>query len=143
MLYSGGYNIEARRVDAAVPQDIGQFGNVLFYAIKYSGKKMPQVVGENLFRVYPGFPAQGLHLPPDVRSTDSPARARHKYHTASDSLLRRIAEQFLFQLLHDENRAGLALAAHRGLAAPGRLHRNVLQFADPNTRAADSLQNQA
>ena len=99
-------------------------------------------MGKHLPRVDICFNAQGFHLSPNVGAADGLACASHKNHTAFDSLLRCIAEQFLFQLFYDENRPCFRLAVHRRLAVFYCLNRDILQLADPNTCAADGLQNQ-
>ena len=65
----------------------------------------------------------------------------YKNHTAFYSLLCCIAEQFLFQFLHDKNRARFSLAIYNCLAALYRLDRDVLQLADTNTCGTNRLNN--
>ena len=45
---AGGHDINAGGIDAAVPQNIRQLGNVFFLVIECPGKQFPQIVGENL-----------------------------------------------------------------------------------------------
>ena len=45
---AGGHDIDSCGVDAAVPQNVGKLGNVLFDAIESAGKELAQIVGENL-----------------------------------------------------------------------------------------------
>ena len=49
---AGGHDIDSCGVDAAVPQNVGKLGNVLFDAIESAGKEFAQIVGENLRRRY-------------------------------------------------------------------------------------------
>ena len=49
---AGGHDIDSCGVDAAVPQNVGKLGNVLFDAIESAGKELAQIVGENLRRRY-------------------------------------------------------------------------------------------
>ena len=96
VLRAGGNNIDPRCVNAAVSENIGELGNVLFQRVKHACKEMPQVVRKHLLRIYACRAAQRFHLPPDIDPTDWPSRARDKDPSAFDPLLRRIAEQFLF-----------------------------------------------
>ena len=51
VLGSGGDNIDTRGVYTAMPENIGEFRDVLLYAIKYSGKEVPQIVWKYLVRI--------------------------------------------------------------------------------------------
>ena len=35
MLSAGRYNINSRRINAAVSEDVGKLGDILFYAVKH------------------------------------------------------------------------------------------------------------
>ena len=52
MFRTGGDNINSGRVDAAVTENIGKLGNVLFNPVKYTGEQVAQVMWEHLSRVY-------------------------------------------------------------------------------------------
>ena len=47
MLRTGGNDIKACRVNAAVSENIRQLGNIFFDAIEYSCKEMAQIVGKH------------------------------------------------------------------------------------------------
>ena len=85
MLRSGGDDINAGRIDAAVSENIRKLGNILFDAVKDTGEQVPQVMGEHLLRVDIRLRTQGFHLPPDVGAADGLTCAGHKDHTAFDS----------------------------------------------------------
>ena len=51
MLRAGADNIDPRGVDTAVTENIGEFGNILFDAIKHAGEQVPQVMREHLVRI--------------------------------------------------------------------------------------------
>ena len=53
VLCAGRNDINACRIDTAVAEYVGKFGNVLLDAVERAGKKMSQVMGEN-------FPAQNV-----------------------------------------------------------------------------------
>lgn len=48
---AGGDDIDAGRIDAAVPENIRKLGDVLFDAVEYPGEQVPQVMGEHLLRI--------------------------------------------------------------------------------------------
>ena len=48
VLGTGGHNIDPGGVDTAVTQDIRQFSNILFDAVKGPGKELSQIVGKHL-----------------------------------------------------------------------------------------------
>ena len=52
VLCAGGHDVDARRVDAAVTENIRQLCNVFFHTIKCPGKKLPQIMREHLVRNY-------------------------------------------------------------------------------------------
>ena len=47
VLNACGYDIDPRGIDAAVAQNICQFGDVLFAAVKCSRKQLTQVMGKH------------------------------------------------------------------------------------------------
>ena len=65
MLAPGSHNIDPCCVDIAVAQNIRQLGNILFNAIKGSGKQLAQVMVEHLAGLNHGLLTEGLHLRPD------------------------------------------------------------------------------
>ena len=49
VLCAGGHDVDARRVDAAVAENICQLGDVFFKAIENSCKKVAQIVWKYFF----------------------------------------------------------------------------------------------
>ena len=64
VLLAGRHDINARGVDAAVAQDIGQLRNVFLKAIKGSGEQLAQIVGKHFTSLHLSFVAEPLHLCP-------------------------------------------------------------------------------
>lgn len=95
---SCGNNINSCSAYAAVTKHIRQLCTILFCFIKLSCKPMPQIMRKHLLRIYARFFAKRLHLPPDICAVNRFSCSCYKNHTAFYSLLRRIAEQFLFKL---------------------------------------------
>ena len=48
VLRSCCYDIDTCCIDACVPENICQLGNVLFQPVKGAGKQMPEIVGKDL-----------------------------------------------------------------------------------------------
>ena len=48
---AGGNDINSGRVDAAVTENVGKFGNIFFNSVKHPCKQMAQVMWKNLLRV--------------------------------------------------------------------------------------------
>ena len=63
------YDINASRIDTCVSEYICELGNILFNAVKGTGKQMAKIVGEHLVRRYPCLLTQRFHLTPDVATT--------------------------------------------------------------------------
>lgn len=141
MLGAGRYNINSRRINAAVSEDVGKLGDILFYAVKHPREKVAQVMRKDLFWVDVRFPAQSFHLAPNVCAAYRFSRSRYKNHAVFNILLRRVTEQFLFQLFYYKNRSGFRLAINNRLAAFCRFNGYVLQLADANACPANCLQN--
>ena len=66
VLCAGGHDVDARRVDAAVTENICQFCNILLHTIESPGKEFPQIVGKHLAGFYSGCLAEGFHLRPNI-----------------------------------------------------------------------------
>ena len=66
MLHLCSHDIDTRRIDAAVPQDIRQLYDVLSHAVKGTRKQLPQIMRKHLAGLYPRLPADPFHLRPDT-----------------------------------------------------------------------------
>ena len=63
-------DIDARRVDACMSENIRKLGNVLFETVKGAGKKVSEIVREDLRRRNMGACAQPFHFTPNGGSTN-------------------------------------------------------------------------
>ena len=75
MFSPGADDINARRIDAAVTEDVGEFGDVLFNAVEYAGEQVSQVVRKHLVRIDVCFFTKRFHISPNVRPADRFAAA--------------------------------------------------------------------
>ncbi len=66
MFHAGGHDIDTGGVDGTMPQDIRQFGDVLFDAIEGTGEQLSKIMWEHLGRLHPGRFAQLFHCRPNV-----------------------------------------------------------------------------
>ena len=66
MLHTCGHDIDPGGVDAAVPQNICQLGNVLFNAVKRPGEQLAQIVGKDLAGLHPRRFTELFHIRPDI-----------------------------------------------------------------------------
>lgn len=93
VLVSGGDNIDARGVNAAVTEDVRQLGDVLFQPVKCAGEEMPQIVRKYFVGIDVGVLAHGFHLTPDIRAADRLAGARNEDQTSCDALFFCVLQQ--------------------------------------------------
>lgn len=64
MLRAGGDQVDARSLNAGMPEQVGQFGNVVADAVERACEQVTQVVRENLCRGDARQLTDRLHLRP-------------------------------------------------------------------------------
>ena len=74
VLGSGGHDVDAGGVDAAVAQNVGQPGDVLFNAVEGAGEQFAEIVGEYLAGLYPRPAGTGLSSVPGYCSDPAACR---------------------------------------------------------------------
>ena len=142
VLGAGGADVDARGVDAAVSQQVGQLRQILVQPVERPGEQVAEVMGKHLLVGDTGGAAQRLHLPPDVAAIQRCAGAGDKHGAAGDAALLDVAQQLILQAGGQDHPAGLALAADDGHATAGGLGGDGGQLADADTGGADRLQHQ-
>ena len=55
---AGRDNIDPCRIDAAVSENIGELGNILFDAVEHTGEQMTKIVRKDFFGIYLCFTAE-------------------------------------------------------------------------------------
>ena len=65
MLITGGDDIDTSSVNAAVTENIGELGDVLFKIVKCSCKQVTQIVRKHLVGIYFSLLTQGFHFSPE------------------------------------------------------------------------------
>ena len=142
MLGSGGDQVDAGGLDAAVAQDVRQLGHVPADPVERPGEQVPQVVGKDLGGLHPGPGAQRLHLRPDLPAGKAAAASGEKDLAGGGLLLPGVLQQLPAQLAGQQDGADLALQADHGPACQGGFHREIADLADPDAGGADGLQQQ-
>lgn len=84
---AGGHYIDPGCVNAAVPQDVRQFRNILLNAIESPGKELAQIVWKDFGRVNARRLTQPFHLCPNVAAVQGLAVSGDEDSTASDTAL--------------------------------------------------------
>ncbi len=137
-----GHDIDARGINARMPQNVRQLGNVLFHAVKDARKQVPQIVRKHLAWQHARLLAQRFHHPPHAGAADRLAVPCKENAPFCDLLRFCVPCQLFLQRRNDQNAPILALAVHGCLSPPRRLYGNILQLADAYARAADGLEDQ-
>lgn len=143
MFCAGRDDVDPCRIDAAVAENIGELGDILFNTVKHTGEKMAKIVRKYLFGIYLCLNAEVFHFPPDVRAAYRLARAGNKNRARRYLLLGYIPKQFLLQITDNKNASRLALERDCRFAFSDGFHGDELQFAHTNARATNRLQDQA
>lgn len=76
VLDAGADDIDPRRVDTAVTENVSEFRDVFLDPVEDTSKQVAQIMRKHLVRIDVRFFAQCLHIPPDVRPTDRLCGAR-------------------------------------------------------------------
>lgn len=137
---SRGNNIDTRRIDAGVSQDIRQFRDILFHIIISPRKQVAQIVGKYLSGAYARFPAQRFHLSPDIAPVPGFPALCHKDRAGTDFLSADILSQNQLQLLGQEYLAAFSLAGHLRASPQDCVYSNKRKLADADACGADRLQ---
>ena len=140
MFCSGGHDIDSRRVDTAMPQDVCQLCNILLNAVKGPCKQFAQVMGKDLAGFYCGRLTERLHLRPDITPIQRLSASRHKDRPCSDTASPGIFQQQPAQLSRQEDGTDLAFAAHCDLPSFYGFHCKKAQFRHANAGAANGFQ---
>lgn len=87
MLGSGGHDIDSRRIDTAMAQNVRKLGNILLNAVKRARKEFTQIVWENFLGINLCSNTQLLHICPDVTSIYRTSCACAEKDSVGDTLL--------------------------------------------------------
>ena len=142
VLGTGGADVNAGGVDAAVTQQVRQLGQVTLQPVERPGEQVAQVVGEYLRAVHPGIAAQRFHLTPNVAAVQRLAGTGDEHWAVGDTMAAGVAQELALQAGGQQHAAELTFAPHHGHAFAGGLHGNGRQLADADAGGADGLQQQ-
>ena len=122
------HDINAGGVDAGVTEDVSQFRYILLHPVERHGEEVAEVMRKNLAAAHAGGVAQPLKLLPDVGAVQRLSVSGDKYGTGSDVRFAAVSEQFLSQILRNQDNAPLALAIHNRASVPEGFHGDEAQF---------------
>ena len=142
VLCAGGHDVDARRVDAAVTENICQFCNILLHTIESPGKEFPQIVGKHFVRIYVCLRTQPLHGRPDIAAVHRLAGPGTEDVTAFDPRAAHVLQQDVLQSPGNQNASHLILARDGDFSGSDSLHRKILQLGYADSRGAERLQQQ-
>ena len=108
-----GNNIDTRRIDAGVSQDIRQFRDILFHIIISPRKQVAQIVGKYLSGAYARFPAQRFHLSPDITPVPGFPALCHKERAGTDLFSAHLFSKTQLPLMRPASLATFELRVHR------------------------------
>ena len=66
VLRAGGNEVNSRRFDRAVPENVRQAGDIVARVVEAAGEQVPQIVRKDLARRNVRGFAKGLHLRPNL-----------------------------------------------------------------------------
>ena len=108
---AGGHEVNPCGVDGGVSQHVRQLGDVPADLIEQRGEQMPEVVGENLGGLHPGFGAQRFHFPPDLAAGDRLSASGEKNLSGGGFLFPGVFQQLPAELGREEDGADFAFQA--------------------------------
>ena len=136
------HDIDSRRVDARMPQQIGQLRDIPVEAVEGSGKQMPEIVGKDFFCLHSRGAAQAFHLRPDIGTVHGISVFRHEDRSRGDTRLPAVSAQRPAELFRQKDDPLFSLAVHLRPARFQGLHRDEAQFGDADAGGADRLKNE-
>ena len=139
---AGGNDVDARGIDAAVAENVGELGDVLFRTVERPREQVAEIVRKDFAWADVRVCAKGFHLSPKIRAAERLARPRNKDCPCCDMPFLGVVQQLFLQFPYKEHRAHLAFAFDRCLSRPRSFYCDELQLAHADTRPADRLKNQ-
>ena len=143
MLLPAVHQIDPRRLDAGMSQQVRQLHDIPADPVPGHREQMPQVMRKPLRWLHPRFPAQRLHLLPDLAAGNPFPLPRQKDLPRPDPLLFRVSQQLLAQLPRQEDRPDLPFQRDFRPSALQGLHGDIFHLRYPDPRGADGLHQQS
>ena len=134
--------VDPCRIHARVTQQIGQMDDVAGLLVEGERKQVTQIMREDLFRRDARCAAEPLHLPPDVTAVERIAGRGQKHRSAYDLPQMTVVFQLFAEPPVHQDDPRFALIVNLRAALFQALRCNILQFADPDSGAADRLHHQ-
>lgn len=143
MFGAGGHDIDAGGVDAAVAEEVGQLGDVLFDGVEGFGEEFSQIVGEYLWRMHSRRFAQPFHLRPDGFPVQRFSVPCEKNHAGTDFLFFGVAQEVFSQFDREEDGSCFGFAAYGDFSSDDGLDGEKAQFRYADAGGAKGLHHQA
>ena len=118
MFTASRHDIDSCRFYAAVPKDIREFRNVLFYFVEAARKLLSKIMRIHLCQENARAFGQLLHLSPEIAAVNGQPVSCPKDNSFCDSMPARIAEQFGTEFPWNEDRPAFLLAVDHNLSPP-------------------------
>ena len=122
-----------------MPQHVREPRNIAAHTIEAARKQMAQVMRKHFSRVNARFPAQRLHLRPNLLSRYALSASGEEYLAGSDFFLPEIFFQLTAKLSRNQDRPDLALQSNLCAAPAHRLDGDILQLRDTDAGRANRL----
>ena len=139
MLCRTGDEVDARRFDARVAEDVRKLDDVFVGAVKRRREQVAQIVRKDLPCIHTRAGSQLSHFRPNLISRHGLAAFGAKDRAGSGFLPRGKFEQLAAKLGRQQNGTDFTFQSNFGLAVFGGLNRDLLHLADANTGGADGL----
>ena len=141
MFRASGNYVNSSGVDTAVTENICKLGNILFNAVKYTSKKVTEIVRKNFIGIYICRLAEFLHISPNVCTAEGLACSCDKDTARFNFLFFCIFQKFSLQSLYDKNTSTFSFAENSGFTFSDCLNSDKLKFTYTDTCSANRLQN--
>ena len=136
LFISAPRRIDASRVDAAVPKDVGQTDDILEFLIVGTGEQVAQVVRKDHFRRDLRQRGKFFEHLPDVAAIQRLSRPRHKDRSSLNALFLAVCFQLPSKSFRDQDASQFALVLDNRLPRAQAFDRDRVQLADAEPQRA-------
>ena len=143
MLAAAGGYVYARRLYAAVAEQVRKFGEVAFERIEYFGEEVAEIVREHLARRDSGLPAYLLHLRPYAVAAQRLPVSVAEYRAVRRFLRGGVAQELFYERGGEEYAAAFAFEPQLGASSTRGLHRDEGELGYADTGRAYGLHREA
>ena len=139
MLCAGGSQVDACGFDAAVAQQVSQFGNVPAGSVEDSGKQVPQIVRKHFPWLHACVLAQPFQFRPDLSAAKFLSAFGAKDRAGGGFLFFHILQQLATEFSGEQDGADLAFESDFCFALLDSFYGDIRYFADPDAGGSNGL----